>query len=109
MNEGAKYMEMGLSIGLYPEGTRNHTDQLLPFKKGGYRMAKKSNSPIMLVAATGFDDIFENNKPPALRKRHVIVEFSEPMYPNELDKEECNKLYDEFPNMIQNMLDSHKK
>ena len=71
-------MKMGLSLGLYPEGTRNHTDELLPFKKGGYRMAKNSECPMVLVAATGLDDILENNKPPALRKRHVIVEFSEP-------------------------------
>ena len=49
-------------------------------------MAKNSDCPIILVAATGFDDIFENNKPPALRKRHVIIEFSEPMYPNEMEK-----------------------
>ena len=108
MNQGAEYMKQGLAIGLYPEGTRNHTDQLLPFKKGGYRMAKNSDCPIMLVAATGFDDIFENNKPPALRKRHVIIEFSEPMYPNEMEKTECNKLYEEFPDRIQKMLDSHK-
>ena len=108
MNQGAEYMKMGLSLGLYPEGTRNHGKELLPFKKGGYRMAKNSGCPIILVAATGMDDILENNKPPALRKRHVVVEFSEPFYPSEMSKDECNKVYDEIPDRIQKMLDTHK-
>ena len=108
INTGTEYMKKGLSLGLYPEGTRNHKDTMLPFKKGGYRMAKNSECPIILVAATGFDDILENNKPAALRKRHVIVEFSEPFYPHEMDKDSCNKAYDEIPDRIQAMLDSQK-
>ena len=105
---GTEYMKKGLSLGLYPEGTRNHKAEMLPFKKGGYRMAKNAECPIVLVAATGFDDIFENNKPVGLKKKHVIVEFSEPIYPHQMSKDECNAVYDEFPARIQAMLDTHK-
>ena len=108
INEGTEKVRNGLSLGLYPEGTRNHTNTLLPFKKGGYRMAKNSESAIILVAATGTDDIFENNKPIALRRKKVIFEFSEPFYPHKMSKEECNAAYDEIPARIQKMLDSHK-
>jgi len=101
-------MKKGLSIGLYPEGTRNHSDELLPFKKGGYRMAEESDSPIILVAFTGADDIFENNKPIGIKKGNVIVEFSAPIYPHEMDKKERREVYDNFPNEIKKMLDTHK-
>ena len=48
ITEGTNRLSQGLSLGLFPEGTRNHTDQLLPFKPGGYRMAEKSGCPIIL-------------------------------------------------------------
>ncbi|MCR5226616.1 MAG: 1-acyl-sn-glycerol-3-phosphate acyltransferase [Eubacterium sp.] len=104
---GTEYMSKGLSLGLYPEGTRSHTKELLPFKKGGYRMAKNSKSPIVLVAATGTDDVFENNKPIALKKKTVIFEFSAPVYPHEMDKDTCNEFYEDIPNRLRTMLDKH--
>ena len=71
-------------MGLYPEGTRNHSDTLLPFKEGGYKMAERAKAPIVLVAMTGQDDIFENNKFHLIKKSHVQVEFSEPVNPSEM-------------------------
>lgn len=109
IKQGTEYMKKGLSLGLFPEGTRNHSDELLPFKKGGYRMAEESDSPMILVAFTGCDDILENNKPFGIRKRHVIVEYSEPIYPHELDKKDRKEMYDNIPERIKNMLDSHKE
>jgi len=108
IKQGTEYMKKGLSLGLFPEGTRSHDGKLHPFKKGGYRMAEESESAMVLVAFTGCDDILENNKPLALRKRHVIVEFSKPFYPHELDKKERRDAYDEIPTRIQAMLDTHK-
>ncbi len=108
INEGTKRLGQGLSLGLYPEGTRNHTDELLPFKPGGYRMAEKSDRPIILVAQTNFGKIFEENKFHALRRRHVIIEFDKPVYPSRMDREERKAFYDNIPNRIQEMLDTHK-
>ncbi len=108
MKEGAEWMKLGLSLGLYPEGTRNHEAQLLPFKKGGYRMAEESQCPIVLVTMKGVDDIFENNHPIALKSKKIIVDFSEPIYPHEMDRNERKKIYEEFPSMIQATLDSFK-
>lgn len=109
ITEGTNRLSQGLSLGLFPEGTRNHTDQLLPFKPGGYRMAEKSGCPIILTALTNFGKIFEENKFHALRRRHVIIEFDKPVYPSKMEREERKAFYDSIPNRIQEMLDSHKK
>ncbi len=109
INEGTEDMKLGLSLGLYPEGTRNHSDKMLPFKTGGYRMAEKSESPMVLVAMTGMDDILENNHPIRVKKTKVIVEFSEAVYPHELESKERKEFYNSIPDRIQKMLDEHNK
>lgn len=108
INEGTERMKKGLSLGLFPEGTRNHGDELMPFKPGGYRMAEKSDSPMILVAFTNVGRVFEENKFHFLRSRHVIVEFDKPVYPSQMDKEARKAFYDNIPNRIQEMLDTHR-
>jgi len=109
INTGIEYMQDGLSMGLYPEGTRNHDDTLMEFKTGGYRMAEKSGAPIVLTAATGFDDIFENNHPGAIKKKHVVIEFDKPVYVSEMSNSERKQFYHRIPDRIQEMIDGHKE
>ena len=104
INLGTEYMKQGLSLGLYPEGTRNHSSEMLPFKTGGYRMAEKSGSPMVLVAMTGTDDIFENNKPIALKRARVKVVFDKAVYPHELENKDRKEFYGSIPAKIQEML-----
>jgi 1-acyl-sn-glycerol-3-phosphate acyltransferase len=101
--EGTRRLEEGLSLGLFPEGTRNHGKELLPFKEGGYRMAEKSGRPIVLMALTGIDDIFENNHH-MLKKKHVVIEYSEPFYPSKMEKAERKEFYVSIPGRIEEML-----
>ncbi len=107
INEGTERMKLGLSMGLFPEGTRNHGKELLPFRPGGYRMAEKSDSPIIVMALTNFGKIFEENKFHCLRSRHVIIEFAPPVYPAQMGKDERKEFYDSIPSRIQGMLDKH--
>lgn len=108
ISEATDHLKEGLSMALFPEGQRNHGSEMLPFKTGGYRMAEKSERAVVVTAMTGLDDIFENNKPLALRKRHVIIEFAKPVYPHELEKAERKEFYDSIPSKIVDMQKSHQ-
>ena len=47
---GRGRLRAGDSFLLAPEGTRSRTDDLLPFKKGGFVMAIKAQAPVVPVA-----------------------------------------------------------
>jgi len=47
------YMNKNRSLLIFPEGTRSYDGKLLPFKKGGFMLAKKSNAEILPVALIG--------------------------------------------------------
>ena len=53
IDKAADSIRSGNSFLIFPEGTRSRTDQLLPFKKGGFIMALQAGAPVVPVAIAG--------------------------------------------------------
>lgn len=49
-----------ISIGVYPEGTRNTGEGLLPFRNGAFKIAQKAKVPVVIVAVSGTERIMKN-------------------------------------------------
>lgn len=83
-------VKKGISIVIYPEGTRNRNESeldFLEFHEGSFKIASRAKCPIIPVAITNSAQIWEAHKP-AVRPCHVIMEFGEPIYPGEMTRQE---------------------
>lgn len=86
--QAIEYIKSGISICIFPEGTRNKGDELslLPFKDGAFKIATKTNCAIVPMSMNNTIAIFEKQFP-RIRKVHVVLEYGKPIYPDQLDKE----------------------
>ena len=100
------YIKNGISICIFPEGTRSKDGQMQPFHEGSLKMAAKTGCPIIPMAITNSAQIFENHMP-FVRPCKVIVEYGAPVYPKELSKEDQKFLGAYTQKKIQEMLDQH--
>lgn len=106
---GIDNVKNGISMCIFPEGTRNKTDDLmLPFKEGSFKIAEKTGCAIIPMAITNSADVLEAHMP-RVRKTHVILEYGAPVYPNDLDKEQKKKLGAYCQHIIAEMLEKNQK
>lgn len=85
--KGVEKVKSGISICIFPEGTRNGTDQdFLPFHEGSFKIAEKAGAPIVPITMSGTNGIFEDHLP-RIKKQTVIIEYGKPIHIQELDRE----------------------
>ena len=80
--EAEKILKQGGAVGIFPEGTRNRTNQeLLKFRHGAVAIAKQTNTPIMPFAIKGDYKLF---------KKGLSIEFGNPIDVSKMEVEEAN-------------------
>lgn len=85
-----EYVKSGISICIFPEGTRSKSENeldMLPFHDGSFKIAQKSGCPIVPVALNNTSAMFEDQFP-RVKPRHVVIEYCKPILLSELSKEE---------------------
>ena len=86
--EAVEKAKSGISICVFPEGTRNKTaDTFLPFHEGSFKIAEKAQVPIIPMTIVNSAAVFEDHFP-KIKKATVIIEYGKPIYINDLSKEE---------------------
>ena len=94
-------LKQGFVLGLFPEGTRNRTNEfLLSFKFGAVSMAKKTNAKIVPFGLTG-DYRF--------RSKNLMIRFGEPIQVTaDLEKENERLMQAVKDLMLENLKNSGK-
>ena len=86
ITEATEHMKNGISMFVFPEGTRSKDGQMIPFHDASLRCAIKSNSLIIPVAIKGTRDIFENHIP-FIKSGKVTMEYMDAIDPATLEGE----------------------
>ncbi|MCR5099542.1 MAG: 1-acyl-sn-glycerol-3-phosphate acyltransferase [Lachnospiraceae bacterium] len=93
------YVKSGVSIFIFPEGTRSRDGQVHEFKKGSFKIAQKTGCPIIPVSIKGTADVFENHFP-LLRPHEVTVTYGKPIILSELSDEQRKHIGDHVRDII---------
>lgn len=85
-------IKSGISICIFPEGTRNKTpDTFLPFHEGSFKVADKTGCPIVPMVINNSADIYEDHLP-KIKKTRVVLEYLPPVYIRDLPKEDRKRV-----------------
>ena len=69
--------------------------------------AQKTGCPVIPVAISGTDDVFENSFP-WIKKSTCVIEYGTPIYPDQLTKEERKGMGAYCRDIITEMLKGHE-
>ena len=106
---GIEKAKSGISICIFPEDTRNKQGEgVLPFHEGSFKIAEKSGVPIVPMTLVNTEAIFENHFP-KVKPATVILEYGEPIYLNNLEKEQKKFIGAHVHDLIQERYEENLK
>lgn len=103
INEGIEILKAGLSLVIFPEGTRSKGEGIGEFKQGSFKLATKAGVPIITVTMKGSYKLFELNNG-KIKPADVEIIISPPIETKGLTTEEAKELPDRVKNIILNNL-----
>lgn len=84
-------IKAGMSVFIFPEGTRSRDGKMNEFKEGSMKIAVKSGCPIVPISIANAAGVFENQFPKVVAAP-VVVEILDPVVPQDFDKTEQKHL-----------------
>ena len=102
--QAAEELRGGRSIWICPEGTRAHSDTLLPFHEGSFKAAFQSGAPILPMTFTHTDDIFEKHLP-WVKPGTVRLHFDAPIEVKGLGRAQQKAVIGQVQEIIQKRYD----
>lgn len=95
--DAVNLIEKGISVWIFPEGTRNKNEDpedLLPFKPGAFKIPDKTNCYILPMAIVNSELVFEKQFP-IIKSATIYINFGRPYKMSELSKEDVYNI-DEY-------------
>jgi 1-acyl-sn-glycerol-3-phosphate acyltransferase len=91
------------AVVIFPEGTRSATGELLPFKKGAFRLALSLGADLVPAAVIGSRDVLPRNGW-RVRKRPIIVRFGFPVVVGNIGEDRLDDLIGRVRRDIEGMM-----
>ena len=95
-----------VSIAVYPEGTRNFGDGLLPFHNGIFKIAQKADVPVVICGISGADKMRKNFP---LHKTDIYFEVLDVMSAETVREMRCNDIGDHARSLMLSFVEKYEE
>jgi 1-acyl-sn-glycerol-3-phosphate acyltransferase len=99
IDEAAEKMKNGVSVMIFPEGTRSRDGRIQPFKKGGFVMAVDVGVPIVPIILQGTWKIMEKGSL-RINSGDVVLNIEKPIVTTHYTRENKDDLIETVHNVI---------
>ncbi len=107
--KAAEQLKEGISMTIFPEGTRNKTkDYLIPFKSGAFKPAERARVRIVPMVFSYDGPVLEQSFP-HLKRVRVIFSVGEPVETGDYDKKAWKELPDLVYGKMEDLLKEQEK
>lgn len=104
-----RVLDMGLHMCIYPEGTRNKTNQpLKEFKDGAFRLAVETGKPIIPAVLFNTKKVLPQHKTFYFWPSKIEMHFLDPVETANLQKEDVKKLRETVFQQMWNYIETHR-
>jgi len=104
MKEAAQKIKGGVSVVMFPEGTRSVDGRLLPFKRGGFNLALKSGCDIVPVAISDSYRIVPKGSL-KIKKGSFGIHIGEPISLKGYGRKNINQLMDRVKEAMEDLME----
>lgn len=101
-----KIKNKGLSVWLFPEGTRSRGRGLLPLKTGAFRTAIQSNVPIVPICGSNQHGTIQLNR---WNNGKIIIELLDPIFLDENGKESLRHTANDVHSLMKSKIEELSK
>lgn len=99
VGKARKTLQNGMSMVIFPEGTRSHDGKMQPFKRGAFMLANEIGLPIVPITIDGSFDIFSRHS--AMVSRHPLtMTIHEPITAEQREGKNTKQLMQEVFDVI---------
>ncbi|MBN2862204.1 MAG: 1-acyl-sn-glycerol-3-phosphate acyltransferase [Bacteroidales bacterium] len=109
MEEAFKCLKKGISIMIFPEGTRSADSQISFFKRGAFQLAISAGKPILPVLIDGTGGVLPKHGLIFGGFHKIIIRVLDPVMPDSFGTDDCDELAMKFQKMMMQELTELRK
>jgi 1-acyl-sn-glycerol-3-phosphate acyltransferase len=100
MEKCTESLHDGISVVIFPEGTRSLTGEIGRFKSGAFQLAIKTDKPLLPVLIDGTGDILPKKGIIFGKYRHVTLRVLDPIFPGQFGTGDPDELAERVHSMM---------
>jgi len=108
LHRAAEIIRDGVSVLIFPEGTRSLDGNVRPFKKGGFVLAVDAGVPIVPVVIHGTYSIMQKNRL-RIKPGHVLVEILDPIKTSDYTRGNKDDLMERVRTLIRERFEKRRQ